>query len=188
MRMMLTQTKKKLDEFYLWWRNQWPSFKQYWSSCWEIILVTSNFNLAQLRRKQYATLHENCYVCLYWINLSYGEPSTTTVPDNFFVVESNIQFQGKEESEVQEFGNYQFSKFGQQMRLVHHDMQEKPFFSNADQPDNVFSTRNFEANRMVAVSALEWKRYLQQETTAFDVEEKGQAISYAQLIILVAQK
>ncbi len=49
------------------------------------------------------------YVCIESIcRPPYGEPSTTTVPDNFFVVESNIQFQGKEESEVQEFGNYQF--------------------------------------------------------------------------------
>ena len=185
---MLTQTKKKLDEFNLWWRNQWPSFKQYWSSCWEIILVTSNFNLAQLRRKQYATLHENCYVCLYWISLS--TPLWRTLHNNcswqFF--RSGVKHPISRQRRKWSCSNYQFSKFGQQKRLVHHETHEKPFFSNADQLDNVFSPRNFEANRMVAVSALEWKRYPQQETTAFDVEEKGQAISYAQLIILVAQK
>ena len=142
---------------------------------------------AQFRHTTYATLYKNCGVQLISTTCPAYVVASTAVPADFFSVDSNIQLRGDKENGVQKFGNIQFRNFQQQMNLVHHDTHKVPFFANGDQPDIVFCPPNFVANQMVAVSALKWKRYPEQETVAFDSEEKGQAISYAQLI-LDAQK
>eukprot|EP01038_Epipyxis_sp_PR26KG_P014896 gene14896-20033_t len=143
-----------------------------------------------VRHTSYSSLYSNCSVEISLIrsNPEYLDYGVEIAPNELFFPENqNIVARGDKESVLQKYGNMQFFEHSSALKVTHHDTHKTPFFTTGDQPDNVFCPKLFAATPMVAVTVLEWKAYAKVENKGFDTSCKGQAISYAQLI-LDAQK